>query len=392
MAGPRIAPSLAGYIPPGPGSGPQVVPRRGILDELENLSYGIGQGQVAQLEGLKALFTQPAQTITGLYRAATNPRATIAAMAADTMQKARGGPIGVGQLVGEMLSPRSLLGVNAATQALRKPGLLEIDVYHGSPHEFDAFDSSKIGTGEGAQAYGHGLYFAESPDVAKNYAHNLTARRADRVRIDGNPVSTDTMLGRAIEDVGLLGRDAALQKLDDNIRFNDKYAPDIASLYRSVRKEIEQIDPQSVTVNRGNLYTVDLPDDAVETMLDWDAPLADQPFMAQSAIYNGLTDAGYSKAFVNDLLNRKSGMELYRTLYKGLEQGDENALNLARQLVPEDKGLTMSAPALASEALRRMGIRGIKYLDAGSRDAKKGTRNFVVFPGEEKRLRILKRE
>jgi hypothetical protein len=28
--------------------------------------------------------------------------------------------------------------------------------YHGTPHEFDQFDMSKIGTGEGAQAYGHG--------------------------------------------------------------------------------------------------------------------------------------------------------------------------------------------------------------------------------------------
>ena len=32
--------------------------------------------------------------------------------------------------------------------------------YHGSPHAFDQFDLSKIGTGEGAQAYGHGMYLA----------------------------------------------------------------------------------------------------------------------------------------------------------------------------------------------------------------------------------------
>ena len=42
-------------------------------------------------------------------------------------------------------------------------------VWHGSPYRFDKFDASKIGTGEGAQAYGHGLYLAESPDVAKSY-------------------------------------------------------------------------------------------------------------------------------------------------------------------------------------------------------------------------------
>lgn len=44
-----------------------------------------------------------------------------------------------------------------------------IIAYHGSPHSFDKFDLSKIGTGEGAQAYGHGLYFAESEPVARSY-------------------------------------------------------------------------------------------------------------------------------------------------------------------------------------------------------------------------------
>ena len=41
-----------------------------------------------------------------------------------------------------------------------------IRAYHSSPHDFDKFDLSKIGTGEGAQVYGHGLYFAENPAVS----------------------------------------------------------------------------------------------------------------------------------------------------------------------------------------------------------------------------------
>ena len=45
-----------------------------------------------------------------------------------------------------------------------------ITTYHGSPHDFDEFDMSKIGTGEGAQAYGHGLYFAENENVANIFA------------------------------------------------------------------------------------------------------------------------------------------------------------------------------------------------------------------------------
>jgi hypothetical protein len=46
-------------------------------------------------------------------------------------------------------------------------------VYHGSPYKFTKFDASKIGTGEGAQAFGHGLYVAENPNVANQYAKNV---------------------------------------------------------------------------------------------------------------------------------------------------------------------------------------------------------------------------
>jgi hypothetical protein len=55
-------------------------------------------------------------------------------------------------------------------------------VFHGSPHKFDRFDSSKIGTGEGAQAYGHGLYLADSPAVAGGYKDRLSI---DYVKPDG---------------------------------------------------------------------------------------------------------------------------------------------------------------------------------------------------------------
>src|SRR5512139_3976851 len=48
-----------------------------------------------------------------------------------------------------------------------------IRAYHGSPYDFNKFDLSKIGTGEGAQAYGHGLYFAENPNVAQVYHDSL---------------------------------------------------------------------------------------------------------------------------------------------------------------------------------------------------------------------------
>ena len=49
-------------------------------------------------------------------------------------------------------------------------------VYHGSPHQFDEFDPGQIGTGEGAQAYGHGLYVAEADDVGQAYRQQLSGQ------------------------------------------------------------------------------------------------------------------------------------------------------------------------------------------------------------------------
>lgn len=50
----------------------------------------------------------------------------------------------------------------------------DLIVYHGTPHDFDVFDNAKIGSGEGHQSFGHGLYFAENPAIAGNYEAKLS--------------------------------------------------------------------------------------------------------------------------------------------------------------------------------------------------------------------------
>lgn len=60
-------------------------------------------------------------------------------------------------------------GGGIATGAEEGAAGMGIRAYHGSPHDFDRFDTSKIGTGEGAQVYGHGLYMAENPSTAQSY-------------------------------------------------------------------------------------------------------------------------------------------------------------------------------------------------------------------------------
>jgi hypothetical protein len=55
---------------------------------------------------------------------------------------------------------------SGATDKKGAAAIQGIRAYHSSPHDFDKFDLAKIGTGEGAQMYGHGLYFAENPAVS----------------------------------------------------------------------------------------------------------------------------------------------------------------------------------------------------------------------------------
>ena len=127
----------------------------------------------------KALVTQPVQTAK--------------AVVVDPVVEAFESPRAMGQFAGEFVNPLRIAA------ALRKTApIAELDVYHGTPHRFDPteenplgeFDASKVGTGEGVQAYGHGVYLAESPDVAKTYqsAQSPPARKATMAlqATDGN--------------------------------------------------------------------------------------------------------------------------------------------------------------------------------------------------------------
>lgn len=67
----------------------------------------------------------------------------------------------------------------------QEPGLRNSDIlqvfdqaglYHGSPHSFDKFSLDKMGTGEGAQAYGWGLYFTDKKEIAEDYANKLVLK------------------------------------------------------------------------------------------------------------------------------------------------------------------------------------------------------------------------
>ena len=66
--------------------------------------------------------------------------------------------------------------------------------WHGSRELFKKFSSDFIGTGEGAVAYGHGLYFADLKDIGTQYKNNL-AGRAD-VIVGGQVMEPWSYTGR----------------------------------------------------------------------------------------------------------------------------------------------------------------------------------------------------
>lgn len=286
------------------------------------------------------------------------------------------------------------------------PMLGAIKASHGSPHLFDRFDFSKIGTGEGAQAYGHGGYFAQGFDspVAKQYQENV--KDMDAIKAINNRMAK---LAKIMES--------------DNAGQYRKFKSDVG---RNAASEYDALMQQrsAVKQNPGHLYNVELkwPDAAREAadplgehhLLDWDAPLSDQPINAQNALKSMVNDVlkndfdlsranrDLSKAFndgsttrmdaINDIIKKyphltyKNGSLYERSGTKiddrAIDEWIENKFPKGYQNFGQlyrDLSHVVGSDAAISGTLNNWGIPGIRYLDASSRGKKKGTSNYVMF-------------
>lgn len=242
---------------------------------------------------------------------------------------------------------------------VRSGGILPMDTWHGSPHRFPPtknnplgeFDPMKIGTGEGAQAYGVGAgYLAESKDVAKGYQPRDMANEEGLLK-----------LYSAAEKRG----DYSAMEVLENAMLH-KSPNELRGIHGNAgEKVIRQIEKIPRTV--GSLYKVDLPDEQIAKMLDWDKPLSEQAESVQKAL-------------------QSSDHPMVKYV---LEKSKENPAYGAQDLLMRMAG-TKNDSAEASQHLRELGIPGIRYLDQGSRTAGEGTSNFVVF--DPKHMNIIGRE
>jgi hypothetical protein len=229
-----------------------------------------------------------------------------------------------------------------------------IRAYHGSPHSFDRFSLDKIGTGEGAQAYGHGLYFAESEDVARGYRDTLAGDGL--LRPDGtiwNPQSLQHMNVRVAANRNGADLDATIARAREVFgRAVESSPPETVAMARADLAELEALrDAGGVVPNPGSMYEVGINADP-NTFLDWDKPLSEQP------------------SGVRDAINRVGrDVEPY-----GLDRiaDDMRGIDMSRML----------GNRAATNRLAQEGVSGIRYLDGNSRGVGEGSSNYVVFNDE----------
>jgi hypothetical protein len=265
------------------------------------------------------------------------------------------------------------LGLSAVEAATKPTG---IRAYHGSPHDFDRFDLSKIGTGEGAQAYGHGLYFAESEGVARSYRDNLAPAPGLASKDEAIAKILDGFTGKhkVVETPDGGGSVAEYDRLGLK-RVIGSYGrrPDGTYFAGRLGDDGQSIDLLKNT-SPGRMYEVRINAEP-EQFLDWDKPLAEQSEAVRNALLplaREEAERALKKRAWNNARNDAQTREMF---------GKEPA---PREPLPsvDDYMMRMWGNEIGpgnESALREAGIPGIRYLDAASRAAGDGSRNYVVF-------------
>ena len=288
-------------------------------------------------------------------------------------------------------------------------------VYHGSGADFDAFDHSHMGEGEGAQAYGWGTYVTEVEGIGRTYAIQNTTKHNDALRALQHDVDAiSDQLNRQRDDLKYdeeqlkranewraeteldyeLFKDEA-EKLKEkygeaspkyrNHLFNDIYTDEmkraqssvksteesiqyrkekIAELEKALKDKQAEIDELPKEFPR-HLYTVEIPDDNGSNYLDWNGHPAESLLKDVGSFLEGEgfervqdNPARYEKGESTVVLNpNATGADLYAEL---------------REALGSDKK--------ASQALSELGCIGIKYPADNMRGGRKdGAKNYVIF-------------
>jgi hypothetical protein len=310
---------------------------------------GIGRPQIAPPDpGAVSQADALAQT----YQAITAEIARQQQISADRGLWSGGGLLEGGHPTGEGVTDAAQQVAQSLLLGTSAPGGKGFTAYHGSPHSFDAFDTAAIGTGEGAQAYGHGLYFADKEGVARGYRDQLAQPAAPQLNAT---------------DYGL-PQDAVDKIVASNMRQVTNMRGDHGFIQSALDQLGESNDPSSriardlytnlLSQTPGHMYEVNI-NAPPEHFLDWDKPLSEQSPQVQQALSANPRVAEAIK--YSDNPNNPTGRQIHNAMVS----------------IAARKG--GNGDVIASEALRDAGLPGIRYLDAGSRNAP----NLTIIPPQQ---------
>ena len=226
---------------------------------------------------------------------------------------------------------------------ITKGGKTLLEAFHGSPHKFDKFSMDQIGTGEGAQAYGHGLYFADSEDIAKGYRDSLTSLHGDAWSLGDESVP-----GWVVEAVDDGRADTVLSDFNSRAADAERLIAEGSPQPWMQEQQKAEAERMVGVVNRlaagekatapGALYRTEI-DVTPESLLDWDKPLSEQSDHIKSEFAKYADERGMAQ----ETRDQFRGEQIYERLGSSIDPERGRGLLL-------DKN-----------------IKGIKYLDGDSR-------------------------
>ena len=299
----------------------------------------------------------------------------------------------------------------AGNAVITEPGVtFSITALHASPHSFRKFSTDFMGKGEGAQAYGWGLYFAQNPEVNRSYLNQFAQDKAtwrfreleasnvddmarglrDRIPFPehvnrfelGVLDAVYSVLGDLSDARGDKGKiEAIKEELREDIRINEGYSDQYPQAKRQAEAEniayqylLDHLDEIEVRPGMPSNYKVELNVEDSE-LLGWDyvdetvlALLKDSPVEeVRYALEHAERRADYRGENV-------SGKDVYQELFDAFWDGED--------------GTKQEAQKAASVSLLSSDIKGIRYADGYTRGKaeEEQTYNYVIF--NEKYIKI----
>ncbi len=247
-------------------------------------------------------------------------------------------------------------------------GAKEHRVYHGSGADFDHFDHSHMGEGEGAQAYGWGTYVTEVEGIGRTYAIQNSENAREHYVYSGDTHGLSEERINEILEVFLDAKPSEGHVVSEYNDALDWYSSKRDEYCQSLAKDASLLNPSDISIvmdKTRNLYTVEIPDDNGKNYLDWNSETGKDLVSRLVSILRA--DKELKEAYEGRLseLNKELDKFAPRTLFS------DTYVQLAELLGSDKK---------ASQLLSSLGYVGIKYPADNMRGGREDdAKNYVIF-------------